>query len=418
MFDFLRNVFAPRQKTVPVIGNTGPLWGGGLGVAYPGNAGYAENVAAVAACTNLIASTIAALPAQIFTELPNGNREPASDHPLQRIIDNGSGGVTWADMTAAWLADALLHGNGAYEILTSATGRLTGLGWLPWSRMGSRLSDGVPLYSYSTPGAGLRNFIGDDLVLLRDRLDPAMPWLGGSRLRRSPGVIALAGEISFQHQKLTANTAKPGGTLTAPGKISDETARRLREDFDQSFAGSRVGKTAVLGEGLEFKPTANSAVEAQFVERLLWSLQECARLYNVPPQLIGDLSASTFTNSAQAARSLAVFCLAPWVRKIEATFNQSVLAAPYSLSVDLSELMRGDTETYFRSLALFRNSAVISANEARVLTGFGKHADADADKLVAVQHGSGPDSQPSGDKPGGDGEQPGAKPKKGLRLAS
>lgn len=419
MFGFLRGIFGSKAKAFQPIGNTGP-WGSEIAGAWPGSPDYAENIAAVASCVSLISGTIATLPATVFKRTGDDTRVAATDHPLQRIIDGGSGGVTWADMLSAWLADGLLSGNGLLAVRTStAAGRLVGLDWLPWSRVSCRqLSNGSLVYDYVAPTGRMERYIADELVHLRDRLDPSQPYLGRSRLARSPGVVTLAAQLSFTAQKMAGNVARPGGVLTAPGVISDELARRLREEFDQNFSGRSAGKTAVLGSGLEFKSLDNvDAQSAQFVEQLLWSLQECARLYNVPPQLIGDLSASTYTNSAQAARALAVFALAPWVAKVESVFRSAVLSGPYELDIDLSELMRGDTEAYFKSLALFRNSAIITANEARVLTGFGRHASPDADELEAVQHGGGSDTQPAADDaPGGD--KPGAKPAKGVRLVS
>ena len=417
MFNLLRRMFGPsKAKAIQPIGNTGP-WGSEIAGAWPGSPDFAENVASIAACVSLISGTIATLPATVFKRTGPDERTPAPDHPLQRIIDNGSDGLTWADLLQAWLADGLLSGNALLAIRTSQAGRLVGLEWLPWSRVSCRqLSTGAIVYEYVGTNGSMTRFLPDELVHLRDRLDPAQPYLGRSRLKRSPGVVNFAAELTYTAQKMQGNAARPGGVLTAPGKISDDLAKRLREDFDANFSGARRGKTAVLGEGLEFKITDGAdAQSAQLVEQLLWSLQECARLFNVPSQLVGDLSAATYTNSAQAARALATFALAPWVDKIQAVFRSAVLSGPYEIEIDLAELMRGDVEGYFKSLALFRNSAIITANEARVLTGFGRHPSSDADELEAVQHGGGPETQPSdADAPGTD--KPGAKPAKGVRL--
>lgn len=390
---------AKTPRIVPIVSYIDAI--SFAGMAQPISSQIAENLGGIAACVSLISGTIAGLPAPVTKQEGPNRREPAPTHALSKIIRNGSNGMMWSDLIGAWVADALLLGNGLLRIVTDdRTGRLIGLEWLPWSRViCGRLSSGAIVYDYTTVFGQRERYLAGEVAHLRDRLDPAMPWVGKSRIARSPGVVTLANTLHASAQSFSGNIARPGGLLTAPGKISDDTANRLQRDFDQNFSGKRTGKTAVLGEGLEFKQLANvDAQSSQLVEQLLWNLQECARIYGVPPQLIGDLSASTFTNSAQASRMLAVFCLQPWTEKINATLRGALLDAPFDIELDLSELMRGDTETYFKSLALFRNSAIITANEARLATGFDEHPSPAANDLMAVQQGGKQDDKPAADE--------------------
>jgi HK97 family phage portal protein len=408
MFKALARVFTGRTKdaTSPAPAD---MWGSlaGMNIASPR---FAENLSGIASCVSLISGTLAGLPATTWAR--NGEqREAVPLHPLNRIIRNGSNGLTWSEMIEAWVADALLYGNGLLRIQTDASGRLAGLEWLPWARVSWQLlAGGSVVYKFTDASGVMHSYLPDELVHLRDRLDPATPWLGKSRISRSPGVLNLANIMHTSAQAFSGNLARPGMYLTAPQRIDDDTAKRLREDFDGNFTGKRSGKTAVLGSGLEAKPlTTGDAQAAQLVEQLVWSLQELCRLYNVPASLVGDTTASTFSNSATATRAFAVFCLAPWVDKINEAFNRSVLYSPFELGLDLSELLRGDTETYFKSLALFRNSAIITANEARLATGFDRHEGDDADELTAVQHGGATETQPA-DNGDPANDKPGAKP--------
>lgn len=414
MWPFNLRTKAKSPRLVPVVPYVDAMsW---AGMAQPISPHIAENLAGIAACVSLISGTIAGLPANVFKQVTPNRREPAPTHALSRIVRDGSNSMLWSDLISAWVADALLLGNGLLRIIVNdGTGRVIGLEWLPWSRVICvRLSSGALVYDYTTVFGQRERYLAGEVVHLRDRLDPAMPWVGKSRVARSPGVVNLANTLHSSAQAFSGNLARPGAALVAPGKISDELAKRLREDFDENYSRQRSGKTVVLGEGLDFKQITNAdAQSSQLVEQLLWNLQECARIYGVPPQLIGDLSASTFTNSAQASRMLAVFCLQPWTEKINAALRGALLDAPFDIELDLSELMRGDTETYFKSLALFRNSAIITANEARLATGFDEHPSPTANDLMAVQQGGSP-----GDKPADKPEDDASKAAPPLRVVS
>jgi HK97 family phage portal protein len=402
MLNALRKIFTGgRTKALQPVGHTGNPWGSLAQGFSPVNATVAENLAGVASCINLISGTLASLPAVVWIK-QGERRVAASSHPLTRIIRDGSNGLTWAEIIEAWVGDTLLHGNGLLKIETDGAGRLSGLQYVPWGSVSwQENSSGRLTYTWNKTGGARETLLPDEVVHLRDRLDPANPQLGKSRIARSPGVIQQANLIQSTQQSFNGNLARPGGVLQSPGRVSPELAARLKEDWDLNFANRKAGKTAVLGEGLEWKPTnTQDAVAAELNAQLLWSLQESARIYGVPPQLIGDLSASTFTNSTQAARSLAVFTLAPFADKIDGAFRRAVLSSPFEFSLDLSELLRGDVQAYTQSLTLLRNSAIISANEARTQLGFDRSTQEGSDDLEAVQHSA------SGGSTGDTGDQP------------
>lgn len=307
MFAAIRRIFAGRKKSFENPDNPNGGFGYGLPIASPQ---FAENLSAIASCVSLISGTLAGLPAAVW--IRNGEtREAAPLHPLSRIIRQGSGGFTWGEIIGAWLADCLLTGNGLLEIQTDTTGRLKGLRWLPWARVSvQRTTAGGILYNFSDLDGSMRTFLPDEVVHLRDRLDPMQPHLGKSRLQRSPGVLNLANGTHVAAQAFCVNLARPGGVLQATQRVDEVAARKMMNDWEENYSGSRSGKTGFLGEGVEWKPIVErDARAAQLVEQLVYSLQELSRLYLVPASLIGDTTASTFSNSATASRAFAIFCL-------------------------------------------------------------------------------------------------------------
>jgi HK97 family phage portal protein len=101
------------------------------------------------------------------------------------------------------------------------------------------------------------------------------------------GVAAMQGlSIQGNSQKFFANGSNPGGVLTAPGAISDETAARLKAYWDANYTGDNVGKVAVLGDGLKYEGMAVNAVDSQLIEQLKWTAETVCSCFGVPPYLV------------------------------------------------------------------------------------------------------------------------------------
>jgi HK97 family phage portal protein len=128
-----------------------------------------------------------------------------------------------------------------------------------------------------------------------------------------------------------------------------------------------------LDNGLEFQGLSFSPEDAELLESRKFSVVEIARLYSVPPPLAGDFSHSSFTNSETASRWFAQFTLAPWIRKIEACFKQSVFgqAEPdLSLEIDMAGLTRGDYQARWAAHKIALETGALTRDEVRDLEGY------------------------------------------------
>lgn len=89
------------------------------------------------------------------------------------------------------------------------------------------------------------------------------------------------------------NGAAPGGVLEHPGTIKDP--QRVRESWQSTFGGSgNSNKIAVLEEGMKYTPIGISPEQAQFLETRKFQINEIARIFRVPPHMVGDLEKSSF----------------------------------------------------------------------------------------------------------------------------
>lgn len=205
---------------------------------------------------------------------------------------------------------------------------------------------------------------------LKDRSDDGL--IGRSRLSRARDVIGTAQALQEWSGALWRNQATPAGAIKIPGKLNDDTMRRLRTSMDQSFSGAHnARKTLVLTDGAEWQALSVSPEDAEVLASRRFTVEELCRLFQVPPPIVQDLSHGTFTNSREAGRWFAQFTLSPWCRKIEAEFARSVFTDPaMSLEIDMSALMRGDAETRWQSHKIAVEAGILDADEIREIEGF------------------------------------------------
>ena len=347
------------------------LAGGGI---Y--NAHLAENLATVVACVEVISGTISTLPALVYRQLAHGRTE-APDHPVSALIRRPNARQSWPDWLAMTMAQVLLYGNAITIIERDGDGRPVELVPIPWPNVtvsvtaAGRLAFDVLRMTPAGSTGQSRRFLEDEVFLLRGRSDDG--FLGRSVLSRAPGVIAAAEGGQTFSNALLRNGANPSFALRHPGRLNPEARSYLAESLTSKHEGaSNAGKVMVLDEGMEAVPISMTAEDAELLASRRFSGEELARLFNVPPPLIGDLTHGSYSNVETMGRYLATFCLAPWARRIEAEFSRSVFLPddPHHLMVDLAGLQRGDEAARWQTYKVAIEAGILSVNEIRGIEGW------------------------------------------------
>jgi HK97 family phage portal protein len=162
------------------------------------------------------------------------------------------------------------------------------------------------------------------------------------------------------------NNAQPSGILSAPGAISDESAKRLSEHWNTNFTGENSGKVAVVGDGLQFVTLASKSVDSQMVEQLRYSDEQICQPFGIPPFKIGlgtipsglgvdAINQLYFDDALQAP-----------MQAMETLLTEGLNAAPYKIDLDESVLMRMDSgkkAAYHRDLV---DGSIETINDARI----------------------------------------------------
>lgn len=379
---------AETRRTPGAIGAFGIGASAGTGGLGSYGAHLAENLATVTACVEVIAGTLSTLPAIVYRSLPQG-REEAPRHPVSALIQRPNSRQSWTDWLAMMVSQVLLHGNALSVVQHDQAGRPVGLIPVPWGSCTVTLSASGQLvfdvqYVASPWGnfGERRRYLQDEVFHLKGRSDDG--FLGRSVLSRAPSVLNAAEGAQTFAASIWANSANPSLAVRHPGKLNAEAKGFLREEVTRMHGGAaNARKVLVLDEAMSADPISLSAEDSELLASRRFGGEELARLFNVPPPLIGDLSHGSFTNVETAGRFFASFCLAPWARRIEAEFSRSVFpdGDGHHLLIDLAGLQRGDAAGRWATYAIAIDKGILSVNEVRSLEGWNALPDA-AGELV------------------------------------
>ncbi|TAJ91250.1 MAG: phage portal protein [Reyranella sp.] len=343
----------------------------------------AENLSTLFACVQAITAGIASLPALVYRKTEDG-REEAPDHPLSRLIRDGvNDRESWPDFLESLLANALLRGNGLAEVVADDRGRLRELHGVPWAWVSPRLLNSGRLVfdwtdTYGTRGAPgvMRRLLNSEVVHVKDRSDDGV--LGRSRLSRARETIGTALAVQTFAGSTYANQATPKGVLSFKSKLNSDQLARVKEMWKQLFVGpDQAAKTLILDQEGTFNPISVSPEDAELLASRRFTTEELARLFNVPPPIVGIWDHSSFTNSETAGRWFAIFTLTPWIRKVETEFARAVLGSGYSLEIDLSGLTRGDYAARWNAHKIAVDARILTPNEVRETEGYNARPDGD-----------------------------------------
>jgi HK97 family phage portal protein len=383
-----------------------------------GTAG-AENVATLCACIDVIASAIASLPPVIYETLSNGERREAPDHPVARLVAQPNDLQTWPDLVRFTMSSVLLAGNALIEVQRNGNGQPVALVPIMWSNAQPILLPAPPgsVSSPLSPGGRLafdvlrsiapfggsgtpRRLFADngELFFLRERSSTGV--LGASRLTRAPLVLQQALSVQGFATFLWENVGTPSLQLTHPGRLGPEAVNNIAQSWRDNMAGPlNARKVLILEEGMTAAAIGGSAEDSEVLASRKFAAEEIARLYGVPPPLVGIWDHSTFTNSQQANSWFGVNTLRPWCRAIEAEFARSVFVDPsrFCLALDLSGLVQGDFPTRAQVGINLVRSGILSADEIREELGFNRRGGM-ADQLVAQATGGRPVGTGDGDQ--------------------
>lgn len=334
--------------------------------------------AAVMCCVSILAEDIAKLTPKLWRRKRGGGRKEATDHYLAPFLKRPNSWQTWMEFCCMLMVGLLLRGNGYAVIVRDRAGRP--LYFVPVNPDQVALweaPDGSLFYMVTRAGLHQLALLSSEPLMIPARNIfhlrglSANGLLGLSKISMNREAIGLALAQEQQAARWIGNGAKPAGILTTDQKLTDEVAQRAKQRWvDANATLANVGKTAVLEMGLKWQPLSLTSQDVEFIASRQFQLQEIARMWRIPPHMIGELSRSTNNNVAQQSQDYFNSTLSTytqiWKTRLEFTFDLDEDGV--FLEFDRSILLEGDIAARY---AVYRLGlqGVISTNEARAMEG-------------------------------------------------
>lgn len=336
--------------------------------------------ATVWACVRIIAESIAQLPLPIYRRLPNGGRERATSHPLYDILDRKPN----PRMTSFTWRETLLHhllvwGNGFSYIDFDNADRVKSLYPLLPDRTRAQLdADGnlVFVTRIKNDPNSISSSDNQQLTLAANQV-LYIPGLGFDGLKGYSPIAQMRENIGVglalteYAARFFGNGATPGMLLKTENNLTPEQRNYLATQFAEGHQGlPNAHRMTVLERGLTVEKIGIPPNDSQFLESRKFSQLEIAGIFRVPPHMVANMDAATYSNIEHQAIEFAQYTIAPWCRRIEQAINAQLFtgneAREFYAEFMVDGLERGDKVSRYEGYSKAINSGWMTRNEVRL----------------------------------------------------
>ena len=357
----------------------------------PVNERTAMQTTAVYACVRILAEAVASLPLHV----DDGGKKLVHDHPLYYLLhDEPNPEMTSFVFRETLMSHLLIWGHAYAQIIRDGAGRVLGLYPLLPDKMEVQRDDrGNIYYVYSRNSDENPMFkeYGNIKLKAEDVLHiPGLGFdglIGYSPIAMAKNAVGMTLACEEYGASFFANGANPGGVLEHPGVLKDPS--KVRESWNSVYRGvNNAHKIAVLEEGMKYQQIGIPPEEAQFLETRKFQINEIARLYRIPPHMVGDLDKSSFSNIEQQSLEFVKYTLDPWVIRWEQSLQRSLLLpgekGKYFIKLNVDGLLRGDYQSRMNGYAVGRQNGWFSANDIREMENMNPIPDEEGGNLYLV----------------------------------
>lgn len=361
----------------------------------PVNETTAMQTTAVYACVRILSEAIASLPVHVYQYKDGGGKEMVIDHPLYQVLhDEPNPEMTSFVFRETLMSHLLIWGNAYAQIIRDGAGRVLGLYPLLPNKMDVQRDDkGEIYYVYSRSSDENPNFkeYGDIKLKKEDVLHiPGLGFdglIGYSPIAMAKNAVGMTLACEEYGASFFANGANPGGVLEHPGVLKDPS--KIRDSWNDVYRGtSNAHKIAVLEEGMKYQQVGIPPKEAQFLETRKFQINEIARLYRIPPNMVGDLEKSSFSNIEQQSLEFVKYTLDTWVIRWEQSLQKALLLpgekGKYFIKLNVDGLMRGDYQSRMNGYSIGRQNGWLSANDIREMEDMNPLPDEEGGNLYLI----------------------------------
>lgn len=335
------------------------------------NANNAMTVGALFAAIRMLAQSVAQLPIHVYRRSADSQRERLHTHPLRALLNDAPNEwQTAMEYRALQICWAILHGNSVSWLKLKNNLDIEEIIPLEPQRMTYWLTPDRSKLVYEYRHADGRSEFIPRMEVLHVRAPLGNRWLGLGLLDIARDTIGLSMVAEEHASRFYENAAAPAGVLTSPKPLSDSAWTKLKQRWEGRHKGAaNAWRTALLEDGVEWKPLGLNLKDQQFLETRTFQVQEIARLVGIPPHLIGELSRSTNNNIEAQGLELVRYGLAPWCTLVEQRVKLDCfgMGERRNLYVKhaLEAFTRGELLNRYRSYQIGRMGGWLNVNEIR-----------------------------------------------------
>ena len=374
IIDTIKNVFNPSkdevrhdQRSLNVV----PAYGSAVKVGSDN----ALRFTAVWAAIRLLSESVSSLPLNVFTN-SNGDKIVAENNPVYSLLkirpNNYQSKITFLEKV---MMDLLTKGNSYIRIERNRGAIPTALLPLNADDVNIKFIDGVLFYE-----TGSNIYDASDILHFKTITKDGV--IGLSPIDQCKNSIGWGMAVEEFGNTFFKNGAKLSGVLQTDRALSETAIGRLKNSFNNVYAQlTGSNSTVVLEEGLTFKPISISAEQAQFLASRTFSIEEVARIFNIPPHMLKDLSKSSFNNIEMQSQEFVTYTLMPYLTRIEQEMNLKLFRTneigKTFVEFNVNGLLRGNTKDRSEFYRTMLNIGAMSINEIRNKENMNKIADGD-----------------------------------------
>ena len=328
---------------------------------------------AVYACVTLIANDIGKLRQRLMELDANGIWKETTSPAFSPVLKKPNNYQNHIQFKQWWQTSKLISGNTYGLKQRDQRGVVVAIYLLDPCRVLPLVADDGSIY-YQLSNDNL-NRVGDGVTvpaseIIHDRMNCLFhPLVGVSPLYAAAQAACQSLKMQSDSSTFFENGARPGGILSAPGAISDETAARLKAHWDANYTGQNAGKVAVVGDDLKFQQMKMSATDSQLIEQFRLTAEMICTAFHVPPSKVGVTNSPTGTTAAQENQKYYSDCIQVLVEEYEACMDDglSLPTSPtqYGIELDIDGLLRMDMGALVETLAAAVGGGIMAPDEAR-----------------------------------------------------
>ncbi|MCU7837023.1 MAG: phage portal protein [gamma proteobacterium symbiont of Taylorina sp.] len=326
-----------------------------------------KGIAAIFQSINLLSDPVCSAPWRVMANIDTGGSKPVKNK-ANLLINNWS-----FEGKEAFIFDTLVNGNGFAAI------RKNKLETINARRVNIAVDEkGQQWYEIQEdPNANLPAEIikQEDIIHLKYRVHGKDLRIGISPLLEVAPSIERVVVINRAGISVFKNLAAPGIILSIEGRVSDESAQFIKENWNEKYSGKNRGKTALLSEGVKASILdSGNASDFQIAELDRVNTLLISRVFGIPPSLLGETGGVNYSTSIEVTRAFYALTLKPWTTRISDCFGQALLSESERLKgvkvhIDLSSLIRGEGTELSEYLSRMVNAGIITVNESRNMIG-------------------------------------------------